>query len=90
MKKIACVAFATLLAGCQTAPPTSINTVEVEKLVRVPCIDKAPVRPIYKTGKGAEPSDIEKGVILIGDFEAAEQYGIDWEAAAAGCIKPRP
>lgn len=90
MKKIACVALAALLAGCQTTPSPSVSIVEVENLVRVPCIDKAPVRPTYKTGKGDEPSDIEKGAILIGDFEAAEQYGIDWEAAAAGCIKPQP
>lgn len=88
MKKIACVAFAALLAGCQTSPPAEIKTVIVEKLVPVPCIEKAPDRPVYKTGKGPEPSDIEKGAILIGDFEAAEQYGTDWEAAAAGCIKP--
>lgn len=88
MRNVACAALAALLAGCQTTPPPSIETVEVEKLVRVPCIEKAPERPIYLTGKGPEPTDIEKGTILIKDFEAAEQYGFAWEAAAAGCIVP--
>lgn len=86
MKTIACVMLAALLAGCASAPPEPPKVVEVDKPVAVSCLGVIPIRPLYVYGKGAEPSDIEKGAILIKDFEAAEQYGNAWEAAAAGCL----
>ena len=92
MKIIACSLFAVVLAGCASAPPEPPKVIEVDKPVAVSCLGAIPVRPLYVYGKGTEPSDIEKGAILIKDFEAAEQYGIAWEAAAAGCLTlaPRP
>lgn len=87
MKKIACALFAVALCGCNTTPPApATQIVQVDKLVKVPCVAKKPDRPVYQFGKGAAPSEIEQGAILIADFEKAEQYGYAWEAATAGCM----
>lgn len=88
MKRITCMLALALLVGCQATPQEQPAPVQVDRLVPVACIDKRPERPVYRYGKGPEPSDIEKGAILVEDFEKAEQYGIAWETAAAGCIKP--
>ena len=92
MKKIPCALFAAALAGCASAPPEPPKVIEVDKPVAVSCPGAIPVHPTYMYGKGVEPSDIEKGGILIKDFEAADKYGTAWEAAAAGCLTlaPRP
>ena len=76
------------VAGCATTPPPE-KVVEVQVKVKEPCISKAPKKPAYRTGKGVYPGDKAAAVALAGDFEAAEQYGAAWEAAAAGCIKPQ-
>ncbi len=88
MKLIAAFIAALALAACGHQPPKpQVTTVGVK--VKEACIEKAPAKPVYRYGKGEEPtSDKEKAVMLIEDFEAAEQYGNAWEAAATGCIKP--
>jgi hypothetical protein len=76
-----------MLAGCAHKPlPPVVTTVYVK--VKEPCIKKerVPVKPTYKFGKGDEPDDKQKAVLLTEDFESAEQYGSEWEAAATGCI----
>lgn len=89
MMKLAVVIAAALVAGCSaTVPVVEPKVVEVYKVVREPCIERAPVKPTYRYGVGEMPDEKVRTAILIADFEAAEQYGIAWEAAAAGCIKP--
>ena len=78
--------LAALLAGCASAPiQQKVVTVQVK--VREPCIPVAPDRPNYVTGKGAYPGEKEAARALANDFESAEQYGRNWEAAAAGCLQ---
>jgi hypothetical protein len=84
MKVVILIAM-LVLAGCSTVPEKEIVRVEVK--VRIPCINKAPIRPTYKTGKGDYPGEKMAALILADDLEKAEQYGTNWEAAAAGCIK---
>ena len=74
------------LAGCagRQAPVEKVVTVQVA--VKEPCIDKVPARPAYRYGLGDWPGDKAAAMILADDFEKAEQYGHDWEAAAAGCL----
>lgn len=85
MKAIAILALAFALAGCHhTKPDIEVQTIKVK--VKEPCIDKVPTEPDYRFGKGEKPGGREMGRILAEDFEAAEQYGNEWEAAAAGCI----
>ncbi len=85
--KLVALVIALALAGCATEPRVQIkeivNTVEVP--VKVPCVAKRPKRPVYSFGKGEKPSEKDMAAILAEDFEKADQYGRDWEAAAAGC-----
>lgn len=86
--KHALIAALALLAGCSsTAVKPTTETVFVDRPVREPCIEAAPVKPVYHAGEDQGLSGKEKARVLILDFEAAEQYGAEWEAAAAGCIK---
>lgn len=78
-----------LLAGC-FGREVKTEVVEVKVPVSVPCIDKVPVRPAYRTGPGEWPGGKSAALIVVSDLEAAKQYGTAWEAAAAGCIKPQP
>lgn len=80
--------LAVALAGCSATREPEQKIITVTKIVVEPCISKAPERPTYNTGKGAWPDDKLAAVTLADDFERAEQYGVAWEAAAAGCIKP--
>ena len=80
------VLAAFLLAGCGLLEAkVEYRTVEVP--VAVPCIDKPPQRPSYAFGRGEWTNDKDAAAALIADFEAARQYGIEWEAKAAGCSK---
>lgn len=74
------------LAGCagRAEPIEKVVTAQVQ--VKIPCIEGAPDRPSYRYGKGEWPGDKAAAMILADDFEKAEQYGHDWEAAAAGCL----
>lgn len=74
--RVLCIA-AILLAGCDTMPP---------KTVSVPCLKSVPAKPEYRFGAGARPSPGEAVKLLALDFEAADKYGLEWEAAAAGCV----
>lgn len=89
MKLLVMLVLALAVSGCATnraAGPETIKTVEVLKKVKEPCISKAPVKPARKTGKGAYPGDAAAASTLASDLERAEQYGAQWEAAAAGCV----
>lgn len=93
MIRVCATALAVLLlGGCASTPDEPQKVTMVFTKVKEPCITKAPTRPTYKFGKGARPkSDTAMAQILAEDFEAAEQYGTDWEAAAAGCVSlPQP
>lgn len=68
---------AILLAGCGTMRPEQVT---------VPCLKSVPVKPEYRFGSGAKPSSQEAVRMLALDFEAADKYGSEWEAAAAGCV----
>ncbi|QNJ57347.1 type IV secretion core protein [Pseudomonas phage Dolphis] len=74
------------LAGCAGRQEPVERVVTVQVAVKEPCIEKAPTRPAYRYGKGAWPEGTVAAKILADDFEKAEQYGHDWEAAAAGCL----
>ena len=83
MRALLIMSLALVLAACSGSK--GIERVEVQ--VQTPCIEKAPKRPSYRFGKGTKPaSDVEMAHLLARDFEAAEQYGNAWEAAAAGCV----
>lgn len=69
-----------LLAGCATEPKI------IKVPVATPCLSDTPKRPEYRYGKGPMPSPAEAAKRLATDFEAADQYGREWEAAAAGCV----
>lgn len=87
------MAVVMMLAACSTTPEIQYRDVikEVKVPVSVPCIKKKPVRPDYQFGVGEMPSDTDMAAILAEDFEKAEQYGLAWEAAAAGCsVTPSP
>lgn len=86
MRLIIAILSAVILAGCATDPVTQ-EIVTVRVLVREPCIQSAPTQPEYFTGKGEYPGEKDAAHILANDFEKAEQYGRNWEAAAAGCIQ---
>ena len=90
MVRMMAAVAAMALAGCVTPgqPKTEVVTVQVK--VKEPCVEKAPARPKYQTGKGDYPGDAAAAQILAADFERAEQYGADWEAAAAGCLVVKP
>lgn len=81
------IAAGLALAGC-TTPKVHTKVVEVKVPVQVPCIAAAPERPVYLFGKGRAPSEKEAAVLITADLEAAKQYGVAWEAAAAGCVLP--
>lgn len=93
MKSLRLPAFAAIvaLAACQSpqppAPAERVVTVEVK--VKEPCIVSPPSRPAYQTGRGEYPGERAAARVLADDFERAEQYGHQWEAAAAGCIVPQ-
>lgn len=86
MRLIAAGAAALLAAGCATTGEPQQKVVTVQVKVKEPCIEKAPKRPAYQTGKGEYPGDTAAAQALAADFERAEQYGVQWEAAAAGCM----
>lgn len=89
MMRAAVVACALALAGCASGPVEQ-KVVTVQVKVQEPCIDKVPRRPAYQTGKGEYPGDAAAAQALASDFERAEQYGIQWEAAASGCLVIKP
>lgn len=85
---LAMLLAALLLAGCVTKPTRpDVTTVYVK--VKEPCIEQAPQKPLFLTGKGEWPGDKAAAGILAADFEAAERWGTAWEAAAAGCLMPK-
>lgn len=88
--KILILLLVALVAGCGATQPAKPDIVRVEVPVKVPCIDqdKIPQKPARRYGVGDWPGQVEAVKVLIADLEAAEQYGTDWEAAAAGCSKP--
>lgn len=79
------MAMAALLAGCAHDPVPPVTTTVYVKVTE-PCIKQEPVKPEYRTGKGPWPGDKAAAAILADDFEKAEQYGVQWEAAATGCV----
>lgn len=90
MMRMITLALALALAGCASTqkPEHKVTTAYVG--VKQPCIDRAPQRPAYDTGKGEYPGDKAAAATLAKDFEKADQYGLAWEAAAAGCVKQPP
>lgn len=82
------IAAAVFLSGCALLQPKPADVQRVEIPVKVPCIERAPAKPVYRTGVGPYPGEKQAALILADDFERAEQYGAAWEAAAAGCVKP--
>lgn len=89
MKGFSLLTFAALvlLTGCVTNAPKPAEVITVKVAVKVPCIDKAPTKPVNQFARGPMPIEGERARLLIRDFEAQESYGQAWEAAAAGCLK---
>lgn len=80
MTRIAVVVLAALaLAGC-------IKPQVVKVPVSVPCLTWVPERPVYEFGRGPMPAPDVAAKMLAKDFERADLYGQEWEAAAAGCL----
>ena len=80
---------APLLAGC-FGREAKTEVVEVRVPVAVPCLGKAPDRPVYRFGTDGWPGEKQAALLLTGDLEAAKQYDASWEAAAAGCLVLQP
>lgn len=76
------------LGGCSGFSSQRQQVTTADIAIAVPCIDAAPTKPEYKTGKGAYPGEKQAAVILADDFEKADQYGLAWEVASIGCVKP--
>lgn len=82
------------LQGCASqlpqAPAPKPEVVIVEKVITEPCVESAPIKPVYRWGAGSSKrtlSDREAVVLLSAELDKAKQYGIDWEAATVGCVK---
>lgn len=88
MKALICAALALLMAGCCLKPRIEYREVRVP--VVVPCVESAPVKPVYQFGVNEWKDGREAAAALIRDFEAADRYAVEWEAAAAGCLKVEP
>lgn len=84
MRAALIILAACVLTGCASKADPRVTTVYVQ--VPVPCVDSAPERPQYRTGRGEYPGDVEATAILADDFEKAERYGTAWETAASGCV----
>lgn len=87
MKMLFTAIVCLLLCGCGTQPKKPI-TVEVP--VVIPCLKEIPKRPEMKFDSLPPPKNeaeaAEQIRVLWKDREAANQYGIEWEAAASGCL----
>lgn len=92
MKAVGWVALGAIvaLAGCAGRPGPVEKVTTVMVTVKEPCIEQAPARPVYQYGKGEWPGGKAAAMILADDFEKAEQYGHDSEAAVAGCLIVQP
>lgn len=82
------------LQGCSSqlpqAPAPKPEVVIVEKVIAEPCVESAPIKPVYRWGAGSAKrtmSDREAVVLLSAELDKAKQYGVDWEAATVGCVK---
>lgn len=82
---------AVVVAGCSSAAVEHVKpleTITVKTVVAEPCVNEAPTQPDYLWGKGERPKEDKAALlVLIKDYEAAKQYGGEWEAAATGCVK---
>ena len=87
--KLVAACLALLLAGC-SGQQVQTQVVEVKVPVPVACIKAVPERPVYRFGIGPKPGEKEAAVLIVQDFEAARQYGVAWEAAAAACVMSAP
>lgn len=92
MRALSCIVLSAFVAltGCAIWQQPQQRVVTVQVKVKEPCISSPPTRPAYQTGKGEYPGERAAAKVLADDFERAEQYGHQWEAAAAGCIGTPP
>lgn len=89
IRQMILILLAVALAACGTMPErrVRVETVEVKVPVKVPCIDAAPVAPVYQYGVGPYPGEAAALALLAADAEAAKSYARRWEAVSVGCIK---
>lgn len=91
IKLVLLTLFVLALSACESMPQgqgvAKVQTVEVKVPVSTPCIVRAPTPPVYAWARGDYPGDKAAGGILLIDNERAVQYGKQWEAAAAGCVR---
>jgi hypothetical protein len=80
--------IALVLTGCATPQPPVPEPKVVQVLVEVerPCLRNVPERPAFRFGVGPWVGDMEAAMILADDFEKAQQWAAQWEAAASGCL----
>lgn len=77
--------IAVLLAGCASAPPPAMQTVQAA--VYVPCVQEQPQRPVYEFDKlPADASDGRKIMALARDWVRGRKYERELEAVVAGCL----
>jgi len=59
-------------------------------IIQSKCLGARPVKPQYLFGQlppAQSEADAAKAVQqLMLDFKASDQYGLDWETAASGCM----
>ena len=83
LTKLAGLAVAGLLTGCNTAPPAPVR---VEVPVIVPCVGAVPPRPDYEFDKlPATATDGEIILALARDWSRGRPYERSLEAIIAGC-----
>lgn len=87
MKIFIALAAMLALSACSPTAKKPIETITIYVPVSKPCIEKAPPKPLFRSGRGEWPGDKAAAAILADDFEKAEQYGVQWETATIGCVE---
>ena len=84
MGRILFLLLGGLLTACSTVP--QCQPIEVQVPVRVPCIQKIPVKPAYEIDRlDTKSTDFDKIQALAVDYVRQKQYINELEAVIEGC-----
>lgn len=79
-----------VLTGCVTTPVVIKEPVEVKVLVKVPCVERLPEKPIFALDDPSLKSRglYEKGVAMLREIEQRRDYEKQLEAELEACKMP--